>query len=157
MSPVDFGKLNGKSMDEIKRPPSAPASTYYGVIKAYKFADTRFANKETNQPDGAIVLEISPTECADPSVELPPGYTLRGKVFSHETAIIDCNGNSLPGQYYTKVLMEALGIPTAGRSLPEAAPDLIGAQVMFDLTARPDKNNPEVIYNDVRKLRAKAA
>ena len=35
--------------------------------------------------------------------------------------------------------------------------ELTGAQVMFDLTARADKNNPEVIYNDVRKLRAKTS
>jgi hypothetical protein len=155
--PVDFSKLNSKSMTDVKRPPSAPASTYYGSIKGFKFSDTRFANKDTNQPDGALVLEITPTECADPQVELPPGYTLRGKMFFHETAIIDCNGNSLPGQYYTKVLMETLGIPTEGRSFGECVPDLVGAQVMFDLTARPDKNNPEVIYNDVRKLRAKTS
>ena len=155
--PVDFSKLNSRPMAEVKRPPAAPASTYYGAIKGFKFADTRFANKDTNQPDGALVLEISPTECADPQVELPPGYTLRGKTFFHETGIIDCNGNSLPGQYYTKVLMESLGVPTEGRSFGECVPDLVGAQVMFDLTARPDKNNPEVIYNDVRKLRAKTA
>jgi len=155
--PVDFSKLNSKSMSEVKRPPSAPASTYYGSIKAFKFADTRFDNKETGKPDGALVLEIVPTECADPQVEMPPGFSLRGKVYPHETAIIDCNGNSLPGQYYTKVLMESLGIPTEGRSFGECVPDLVGAQVMFDLTARADKNNPEVFYNDVRKLRAKTS
>ena len=154
---VDFAKLNSRPMSEVKRPPAAPGSTYYGSIKAFKYADSRFANKETNQPDGALVLEIVPTECADPQVEMPPGYTLRGKVFSHETNIIDCNGNSLPGQYYTKVLMESLGVSTEGRSFGECVPDLVGAQVMFDLTARADKNNPEVVYNDVRKLRAKTA
>jgi hypothetical protein len=155
--PVDFSKLNGRPMSEIKRPPAAPASTYYGAIKAFKYADSRFDNKETGKPDGALVLDIAPTECADPQVEMPPGFTLRGKTYSHETNIIDCNGNSLPGQYYTKVLMESLGIPTEGRSFGECVPDLVGAQVMFDLTARQDKNNPEVYYNDVRKLRAKTA
>ena len=104
-----------------------------------------------------MVLEIVPTECADPQVEMPPGYTLRGKTFFHETSIIDSDGNSLPGQYYTKVLMENLGITTDGRSFGECVPELTGAQVMFDLTARADKNNPEVVYNDVRKLRAKTA
>ena len=157
MSPIDFGKLNSKPMSGVKRPPAAPASTYYGTIKAFKFAETRFDNKETQTKDGALVLEISPTECADPSVELPPGYSLRGKTFFHETAIIDSHENALPGQYYTKVLMESLGIPTEGRSFGECVPDLVGAQVMFDLTARADKNNPEVVYNDVRKLRARTA
>jgi hypothetical protein len=154
---IDFGKLNSKPMGEVKRPPAAPASTYFGVVKSFKYAETRFDNKETGKPDGALVVEITPTECADPSVELPPGYSLRGKTFFHETAIIDVNGNSLPGQYYTKVLMESLGIATEGRSFGECVPDLVGAQVMFDLTARPDKSNPEVVYNDVRKLRAKTS
>ena len=58
---VDFAKLNSRPMGEIKRPPAAPASTYYGSIKGFKYADSRFANKETNQPDGALVLEIVPT------------------------------------------------------------------------------------------------
>ena len=155
--PIDFSKLNSQPMDKVKRPPAAPASTYYGTVKGYKFAETRFDNKDTNQKDGALVIEIAPTECADPQVDMPEGYTLRGKTFFHETAIIDSNGNALPGQYYTKVLMENLGVATAGRGFAECVPDLLGASVMFDLTARPDKNNPEVIYNDVRKLRAKTA
>jgi hypothetical protein len=153
--PIDFSKLNGKPMSEIKRPPSAPASTYYGVIKGFKFDESRFENRDTGKPDGVLKLEITPLECADPQVEMPAGFSLKGKLFTHETAIIDINGNSLPGQYYTKMLMESLGIPTEGRGFGECVPDLVGAQVMFDLTARADKNNPEVIYNDVRKLRAK--
>lgn len=154
--PVDFSKLNSQSMDKVKRPPAAPASTYYGTVKATKFAETRFDNKDTGQKDGALVIEIGSVECADPSVDMPEGFTLRGKSFFHETAIIDSNGNALPGQYYTKMLLENLGITTEGRSFSECIPDLAGAQVMFDLTARNDKNNPEVVYNDVRKLRARA-
>lgn len=153
---IDFSKLNSKPLSEVKRPPSAPASTYYGVVKGIKFDESRFENRDTGKPDGVLKIEIIPTECADPSVEMPNGFSLKGKLFTHETAIIDINGNSLPGQYYTKMLMESLGIPTEGRSFGEAVPDLVGAQVMFDLTARADKNNPEVIYNDVRKLRAKS-
>ena len=45
--------------------------------------------------------------------------------------------------------------PQQDGSFSEAVADLVGQQVMFDLTARPDKNNPEVVYNDVRKLRAR--
>lgn len=154
---IDFSKLNSKPMNEVKRPPSAPAATYYGVISEYKFAESRFENKDTEKKDGALVLTIKPTECADPSVEFPEGYSLRGKIFTHETNVIDSNGNSLPGQYYTKALMENLGISTDGKTFSQCVPELVGAQVMFDLTARADKNNPEVIYNDVRKLRARTA
>jgi hypothetical protein len=155
--PVDFSKLNSKPMGEIKRPPAAPASTYYGVVKAVKFDESRFDNRETGQKDGVLKLEITPTECADPEVDMPEGFSLRGKVYTHESGIIDSNGNSLPGQYYTKMLMESLGISTEGKSFGQCIPELVGAQVMFDLTARTDKNNPDVIYNDVRKLRAKSA
>ncbi len=153
---IDFSTLNAKPMSDVKRPPAAPASTYYGVVKAFKYDESRFDNKDTGKKDGVLKIEIVPTECADESVEMPEGFSLKGKLFTHETAIIDANGNALPGQYYTKMLMESLGISTDGRSFGECVPDLVGSQVMFDLTARPDKNNPEVIYNDVRKLRARA-
>jgi len=144
-------------MSAIKRPPAAPAGAYLGQIKGFKYADTRFDNKDTGKPDGALLLELTNVSPADDSLIMPEGFTLRGKLFTYEQAIIDCNGASLPGQYYTKVLMESLGIATAGRNFSECVPDLVGASVMFDLTARQDKNNPEVVYNDVRKLRARAA
>jgi hypothetical protein len=143
-------------MSEVKRPPVAPASTYYGVVKGFKFDESRFDNRDTQQKDGALVLTLANVECADPSVEMPPGFALKGKVYQHETNVIDSNGDALPGQYYTKVLMESLGLNTNGRSFGECVPDLVGCQVMFDLTSRQDKNNPEVYYNDVRKLRARA-
>lgn len=154
--PVDFSKLNSRKMSDVKRPPVAPASTYYGVIKSFKFDESRFDNKDTQQKDGALVLTLANVECADPAVEMPQGYSLKGKVFTHETNVIDANGDALPGQYYTKVLMESLGISTEGRSFGECVPDLSGCQVMFDITTRQDKRDPEVWYNDVRKLRARA-
>ena len=150
---VDFSKLASTSMDDVKRPPSPPAGTYYGVVTGIKFADSRFDNKETGQKDGALQVMIRPTEYAEG--ELPDGVTLQGKQFTREELVIDASGNSLPGQFYTKQLLDSLGVPTSGRSFSEAVADLVGSQVMFDLTARPDKNNPEVIYNDVRKLRAR--
>lgn len=151
---VDFSKLASTSMDDVKRPPSPPAGTYYGVVTGIKFADSRFDNKETGQKDGVLQIVIRPTEYAEG--DLPDGVTLQGKLFTREEGVIDCHGNSLPGQFYTKQLLDNLGVPTAGRSFSEAVADLVGQQVMFDLTARPDKNNPKVIYNDVRKLRARA-
>ena len=152
---VDFSKLNSKPMGEIKRPPTAPASSYYGVVKAYKFDESRFDNKDTGHKDGVLRLSISPIECADPQVEMPEGFTLKGKLYDYDYAVLDSNQNSMPGQYYAKMLMESLGIATEGKAFTECAAELVGAQVMFDLTQRADKNNPEVFYNDVRKLRAR--
>lgn len=155
--PIDFGKLNGKPMNAVKRPPVAPAATYLGIIKSFKYDESRFDNKETGKKDGVLQLQITPTECADSTIEMPAGYSLRGKVFTHEYAILDSNENALPGQYYAKVLMDNLGIKTEGRNFGECVPELVGAQVMFDLTNRADKNDPEVFYNDVRKLRPRNA
>jgi hypothetical protein len=150
---VDFSKLASTQMDDVKRPPTPPAGTYFGVVTGIKFADSRFDNKETGQKDGVLQILLRPLEYAEG--ELPEGVTLAGKQFTREEPVIDVHGNSLPGQFYTKQLLDALGIPTSGRSFSEAVADLVGSQVMFDLTARPDKNNPEVVYNDVRKLRAR--
>jgi len=153
--PVDFSKLNSKPMGEIKRPPTAPQASYYGVIKSYKFDESRFDNKDTGKKDGVLRLDITPIECADPQVEMPQGFSLKGKLYSYDYSVLDADQNSLPGQYYAKMLMESLGIATDGRAFTECAAELVGAQVMFDLTSRADKNNPEIFYNDVRKLRAK--
>lgn len=154
--PVDFSKLNTTKMGDVKRPPVAPASSYYGIVKGFKFEESRFENRDTGGKDGSLVLTLANVECADPSVEMPSGFTLKGKTYDHATNVIDSKGESLPGQYYTKVLMESLGIQTEGRSFGECVPDLVGCQVMFDLTSRQDKNDPERFYNDVRKLRARA-
>jgi hypothetical protein len=150
---VDFSKLASTPMDEVRRPPSAPAGTYYGVVTGIKFADSRFDNKETGQKDGVLQIMLRPTEYLDDV--LPEGFSLSGKLFTREEPVIDCHGQALQGQFYVKQLLEALGIATSGRSFSEAVADLAGSHVMFDLTARADKQNPEVIYNDVRKLRAR--
>lgn len=152
LSMVDFSKLASVQLDDVKRPPSPPAGTYYGIVTGIKFADSRFDNRETGKKDGALQVLIRPLEYAEG--ELPEGVSLQGKSFTREELVIDCNGASLPGQFYTKQLLDSLGIPTAGRCFSEAVADLVGCHVMFDLTARPDKNNPETVYNDVRKLRA---
>lgn len=151
---IDFNKLRGQDVGAAKRPPTPPGGSYFGIITAYKFADSRFANKDTGKPDGVLQLSIKPTEYMDGDV--PADIKLDTKLFSYETAIVDANGNTLPGLFYTKKLAESLGITTSGRDIFEIAPEMVSAQVQFDLTERHDKNDPEVIYNDVRKLRARA-
>lgn len=152
---IDFSRLQGKDLGAVKRPPTPPGGAYNGRITKYEFAESRFDNRETNAKDGVLKLHVKPEEYLEG--ELPEGVTLADKVFSTEYSIVDAHGATLKGLYYVKTFAETLGISTAGRDIMAVAPEMIGCPVTFDLTERPDKNNPEVIYNDVRKLRARAS
>lgn len=148
MTAVDFRKLLSKPVDDIKRPPALPAGTYYGTIAKHEFVESRFAQQDTGEKIGQIKYHfkaVRPGEDIDQ--QLLEGIDLGKRALSAELPLEGGN------EWITKTFLENLGIATTGRGWGEICPEALNHEVMFTVTQRMDKNNPEVMYNDVRSLR----
>lgn len=150
MTTPDFRTLLAKPVDDIKAPPPSPAGTYYGVVTAFKFHEARWEDDEGNKPLQVTfsIKSIEPGEDVLAAPELLAGLDLSKKTFS---ATMPISGGN---EYVTKRFIEALGVATAGRGFGDIVPEAVGHPVMFDLTHRPNKNDPEAPpFTDVRNLR----
>lgn len=147
--PVDFKQLLSKPLDDVKRPPAFPPGTYYGTINAFKYAESRFADKETQEKNAVVNLtlaQVRPGEDVDQA--LMGDMDISKKQFFAELPL------SGGYEWTTKALLDGLGINTAGRGFGETIPELLNHEVMFTVTQRADKNDVSVMYNDVRSVRA---
>lgn len=145
---VDFRKLLSKPLDDVKRPPALPAGTYYGTIAKHEFVESRFAQQDTGEKIGQIKYHfkaVRPGEDIDQ--QLLADIDLNKRAVSAELPLEGGN------EWITKTFLENLGIATSGRGWGETCPEALNHEVMFTVTQRMDKNNPEVMYNDVRSLR----
>lgn len=153
---LDFSKLLAKPLDEVKRPPALPAGTYYGQITKYEFKESRFADKETGEKPAVVEFTIKVDRADDSIAELlrdEAGQTIdvSKRQASREMPL---DG---PNTYVTKSFIEGLGIPTQGRSFGDTIPEVLHAQVMFEMTQRQGTGErADRVYNDIRNLRAAA-
>ncbi len=148
---IDFNALLKKPLDDVKRPPAPPAGTYYGIIKAFKFQESRWENRETGEPDAQVRYTISNIEPGDDvATELLDGVDLSKRQFNAELPL--SGGN----EWVTKTFLDASGVQTAGgRGFGETVPEAIGKAVMFDLTHQLNKDDPTNPFVNVRNLRAR--
>jgi hypothetical protein len=54
--------------------------------------------------------------------------------------------------YRLKEFIQSCGIDTQGRSFSELLEDMPGQEVMLTIAHRPNQNNPEEFYEDVRRV-----
>lgn len=146
---VDFRQLLSKPLDEVRRPPALPAGTYFGTITGHKFDESPWADKETGLKEPQVIFSIRITSHGE-DVSPADFAEARGQGKLTQRAF-PLDG---PNVWSTKTFLEGLGIATAGRTFDTTIPETTGANVMFELTQRPDKNNPERVFNDVRNVRA---
>ena len=153
MTSPDFRALLAKPLDDVKEPPVPPAGTYFGVIRKFEFAKTRWDNEDTGEPDLIVRYTIR---------DLEPGPDVADEVASTEGLNLPKQARvaELPvtggNEYVTKRFLESLGVysPGSGKGFGELCPDAVGQSVMFDLSHRPNKNDPTAKpFVDVRNLR----
>lgn len=140
---VDFRKLLDKPMDEIKRPPSLPAGTYFGTVTKYEFGESN--NKKT--PYLRLLLNVT-SAGEDVDQEALKEIDLSKKQLRKDFYITP------DAEYRIKEFLESCQIPTTGRALGEAIPDCMNAPVVIEVTLRPNQNDPEAPpNNDVGNLK----
>ena len=139
---VDFKSLLSKPLDDVKAPVPLPAGTYYGIIKEYKFDES----KEKKTPFIRFTVQL--TGAGD---DVEPS----------EVAEIDWSKKQLRKDFYLtedalfrfKKFLESLGIETVGKSFDSLIPETQGANVLVEVTQRPNTQNPEEPpFNDVKTL-----
>jgi hypothetical protein len=154
---IDFKSLLAKPLDDVKRPPAHPAGTAKGRIAAFKFDESRFADKETGLKHGVVNWQVIVDSYDDPEVQAQfesakAEFPALGKrTLPREMPI--SGGN----EFVTKSFIEGLGISTSGRGFGETIPEAVGKEVVFEVTQRLDKNDDQKVYNDLRALRAPSA
>ena len=142
---VNFQSLLSKPVNSIKEPAPLPAGTYTGVIKSYKYDESR--EKKTPYVRFEVQLQ-SPGADIDPS----------------DVAEIDLTKKIMRRDYYLtedalfrlKDLIVSCGVDSSGRSLAEVIPDLVHAEVLVNVTTRSSEDGKK-IYFDVQDLKGTAA
>lgn len=139
---VDFSKLLSIKADDIQRPKPLPAGSYYGIIKKFKFDETR--QKKTAYVRFEIAITSAGVDIAPEDLE---GIDLGKKQMYKDFYLTD------DSFYRLTDFIASCGIPTAGRDLNSMIPDLLEQPVMLDVTQRA---NPEDMsappFNDVGKV-----
>jgi len=147
---ADFKKLLSKQAGEIKRPPVQPAGTWFGNITQYKFQESRWDKKDSPGEKEAQVSFVIKTSEAGPDVDSEAASPFIGRSVSQEFSIED--GQEWP----LRMFLEGLGLDVQGKTLDVLIPEVVNAQVQYVIEHTPNKNDPEVVYANVRQVRARA-
>lgn len=147
MAQVDFSSLLSQPMDTIKRPPVKPAGTYHATIAEHKFG--RSAKKGTPYVE-FIFTGIQPGEDIDPE-----------QMKDQDGAPIDLSKWKPNTQFYLtqdsafrlKEFLEALKIPTVGRTMNEAIPEARGLPVLLTVSMKASEDGTS-FFNRVESVTA---
>lgn len=148
----DFRQLLSKPLDDVRRPPVLPNGTYYGTVMGFKIDEARFANDDGSK-NVIVAFTVRPSHAGPDVDEAELQGASEAKPLSDRLQTIEMpltGGN----EWSTKMFLDSLGIATAGKTWDTCLPETRNAQVMFEITKRVDKNNPEIWHNNARKLRA---
>ena len=146
---VDFAKLGKVKLGDVPRPPVEPQGSYNGVIRSWKWAESRWKNQETGQTEAQVHFTVKPTEFGDDIPdEARVGINLPEKVHVLEVA-----AQSDAHIYYIQELLRSLGIKLDGtKGLDELLPETIGAQVSYNVVHKDGERGTIV---NTRRLRAR--
>lgn len=138
---VDFKALLSKPSDQIERPKPLPAGTYQGIVKSYKFDES----KEKKTPFIRFELGIlAAGEDVDPSALV--GMDMSKKGLRKDFYLTD------DAIYRLDEFVSSIDKYKGPKSLAERVPDTLNAQVLIYVTQRNSQDGTEV-YNDVGNVK----
>jgi len=153
----NFRALLEKPLDNIERPKPIPAGTWYGQISKYDFGESR----EKKTPYLEIETRLQrPGDDIDQleleGIDISKLRSMRTNFYLTDDAL-----------YRLKDFMESCGVQTAGRTIMEALPDIMSAEVICSVTKQPAKNQdgsmkldakgePEY-FNSIERIKGTAA
>jgi hypothetical protein len=139
----DFSSLLSKPVDDIKRPASLPAGTYFGTVKNFEVGESQ--EKKTPFVRFNFTLthagpDIDPADMAE--VDLSKKQ-LRQDYYITPDA-----------EYRLKEFLESMKIPSKGRTFQSMLPDAISQPVMLDVVQQLNQKDPTAPpYNNVRSCK----
>jgi hypothetical protein len=147
---IDFSKLGKVKLGEIPPPPVEPQGTYTGTVRSWKWAESRWKNKETGQTEAQVHFTIKPTAFGEDVDEAEREVFESGAKLSDKIHIAEVGVQSGAQVYYMQELLRGLGIDIAGKDLDEALPNVVGASVQYNVVHRDGERGTIV---NIRKLR----
>ena len=147
---VDFSKLGKTKIGDLPPPPKEPSGTYHGVIRSWKWAESRWKNKETGSTEAQVHFTIKPTEFGD---EIDEDSRV-GIVLAEKIHVAEIGAQSEAQLYYLQELLRSLGIDIAGKDFDQALPETLGASVSYDVVQKDGERGPII---NIRRLRARVA
>lgn len=151
---VDFSKTLKKKLEDVKRPPLIPVGTYTGrVAKQPEFNESGDGKWKTIDFQLQLV-EAGPDVDQEALAEyggLSKGSIIRHSFMYSTEDTAEANANADRTTFRLKqFLTEHLAIEGV-EDLDQAIANSLNQQCMVHVGWRPDKNDPEVQYNMVKK------
>lgn len=154
---MNFTDALNRKLEEVERPPNLPVGHYiWQISKVPDIED--FESSKTGTAFKRITFNLSCVEATDEvdPDELEeygnPAGALNRKSFLFSLAEEDKAGFDR-SMFQLRRFLENAGADTTV-SLEEGMNAIVGNQIMGEIAHRPDPNDPEVIYAEVRKTAA---
>lgn len=146
----NFADIAKKRIEEIERPPLLPIGTYTFQVTELPKVDT-IADGKWDIVDFQL-LPIEPSSDVDPDEltaygELRNGRTRFRFMFNTEDATAFATTEFRLRQF----LEQHLKVATSDMDIGQALNASVGARVLGVVQHRPDKENPEIKYAEIRK------
>lgn len=151
-----FADLVNRKAEEIERPPLLPIGEYVGRInKPYSVADIQ-------GKDGTPYERIEFPCMIDSPIEVDEDDLVEFGNVSGQNFRVDFLLNNLEEEkarreltlFNIRKFLEAAGVLSKGMTLEEGLANCVGGTFGVTIGHRPDPNNPEVFYIDVKKTYA---
>lgn len=143
---INYQDLLRVPTDQIERPKPKPAGTYSGIIKEYKFDQSK---KQRTPYCRIVIAAVQPGDdiLADPDLAAQLAGQDLSKWNPHRDFYLTADA-----MYRLKDLVESLGVDTSGRELGECLPEIKAKSVVFEVTLRPSEDG-ETFFNDVGAIK----
>lgn len=149
---IDFSKLGKTQLGNVPPPPVEPEGTYHGVIQKWKWAESRWKNKETNQTEPQVHFTLKPQEFGEDVNDVEREAFEAGAKLSDKIHVAEVGVGTGAQIYYMQELARSFGIDVNGKDLDQVLPETTGAQVSYNVVHR-DGERGTII--NIRRLRAR--
>jgi hypothetical protein len=143
---LDFNNILNETIETVERPPIPPGGHYLMVVNAVP----KITDREQYQIVDVFLKGVSAGDDVDP--DLLKEYGKVDSVTARRSFIFNKEDNAAFQQTKFRLetfLFDHLGIEL-GVSLKEALNASVNKKVLVEIGARPDKEDPTVLYTDVK-------
>jgi len=142
---ADFSKYLNAPIEDFSAPATPGVGHYFATIKKAELREVNYG-----QRTGVVTTLTFTLTGADSDVEDPlPPEELRRAVARRDYAM----DGDYPQQHVVRAIAEkTLQLPTEGQTFGEVLEAMTGHEVKLYCEHRPDKNDPERVYLEVKKV-----
>lgn len=143
----DFSKFLNTAIEEHEAPKVPPIGHYYATIRSQKIDERDFGAEHGKRVLVTLTFKLT---AADSDVEEPiSDKELAAAIVTKDYAL---NGDRPQGHMLRTLAEKTLGLNVTGQSFGEVLEAIVGHDVKVYIEHRNDKNDPERIYADVKKV-----